>query len=84
VQHEVLEGEDAVPITADATMPVQVNCRPEAASNIAAPVPYALMVSLETAQPLAVSIYDQVKARLDALRAPVPVRTAGGVRPQQR
>ncbi len=74
VQHEVLEGSDAVPITADSTMPIQVNCRPEAASKIDSPVPYALVVSLETAQPLAVSIYDQIKAKLDALRTPVAIQ----------
>jgi len=84
VQHEVLEGEDAVPITGDASMPVQVNCRPEAASKLSTPIPYALMVSLETARPLAVSIYEQVKARLDALRAPVPVGAATGTRRRSR
>ncbi|MFN0135680.1 MAG: hypothetical protein ACKVS9_06120 [Phycisphaerae bacterium] len=73
-----------MPITADATMPVQVNCRAEAASRIAAPVPYALMVSLETAQPLGVSIYNQVKAKIDALHAPIPIRAIGGVRPRPR
>jgi hypothetical protein len=78
VQHEVLEGTNAVPINDGDTMPVQVNCRPEAASKINAPVPYALLVSIETAQPLAVSIYTQVKAKIDALHAPVPVRPAGG------
>jgi hypothetical protein len=76
VQHEVLEGTNAVPITDGDTMPVQVNCRPEAATEINAPIPYALLVSLETAQPLAASIYTQVKAKIDALHLPVPVRPA--------
>ncbi len=75
VQHEVLEGTNAVPITDGDTMPVQVNCRPEAASKINAAIPYALLVSLETAQPLAASIYTQVKAKIDALHVPVPIRT---------
>jgi hypothetical protein len=65
-------------------MPVQVNCRPEAASKINAPVPYALLVSLETAQPLAVSIYAQVKAKIDALHVPVPVRAATAPRTRPR
>lgn len=76
VQHEVLEGTSAVPIVDGDTMPIQVNCRPEAASKVPAPIPYALLVSLETAQPLAVSIYAQVKAKIDALHTPVPVRPA--------
>lgn len=77
VQHEVLEGRNAVSIVDGDTMPVQVNCRPEAASTIPAPVPYALLVSLETAEPLAVSIYAQVKAKIDALHIPVPLQAAG-------
>lgn len=82
VQHEVLEGMNAVPIVEDDTMPVQVNCRPEAASRINLPVPYALLVSLETAQPLAVSIYDQVKTKIDALHAPVPIQPRPQTRPR--
>jgi hypothetical protein len=82
VQHEVLEGEAAVPITTGDVMPVQVNCRADAATMLSQPIPYALMVSIETAQPLAVSIYDQVKVALDALRAPVAVQpTAASRRP---
>jgi hypothetical protein len=76
VQHEVLEGTNAVPINDGDSMPVQVNCRPEAASKINAPVPYALLVSIETAHPLGVSIYAQVKAKIDALHMTVPVRPA--------
>jgi hypothetical protein len=80
VQHEALEGTNAVPINDGDIMPVQVNCRPDAATKIEASVPYALLVSLETAQPLAVSIYAQVKTKLDALHAPVPVRPTTGLR----
>ncbi len=84
VQHEVLEGTNAVSIIDGDTMPVQVNCRPEAASKINAAIPYALLVSLETAQPLATSIYTQVKAKIDALHVPVPVRSANAARPRPR
>lgn len=84
VQHEVLEGTHAVPITDGDTMPVQVNCRPEASSKIISPVPYALLVSVETAQPLAASIYTQVKDKIDALHVPVPVLPATNARPRPR
>ena len=84
VQHEVIEGEDIVAITDGDTMPVQINCRPEAASKINAPVPYALLVSLETAQPLAVSIYAQVKAKIDTLHVQVPVGAATAPRSRPR
>lgn len=73
VQHEVLEGTNAVPINDGDTMPVQVNCRPEAATRINASVPYALLVSLETAQPLAVSIYAQVREKIEASRVVPPI-----------
>jgi hypothetical protein len=76
VQHEVLEGDAAIPIADGDVLPIQVNCRADAASKLIAAVPYALLVSLETAQPLSVSVYDQVKVALDRLRAPVPVRAA--------
>lgn len=75
VQHEVLEGTSAVSIIDGDTMPVQVNCRPEPGLKINDSVPYALLVSLETADPLAASIYTQVKAKIDALHVPVPIRT---------
>lgn len=84
VQHEVLEGEGAVPITAGDVMPVQVNCRADAATKLTGPVPYALMVSIETARPLAVSIYDQVKVALDALRAHVLIQPVATSRPRVR
>lgn len=84
VQHEILEGANAVPIVDGDTMPIQVNCRPEAASKVPAPIPYALLVSLETAQPLAVSIYNEVKARIEALHVPVPVEARSQSRSSPR
>ncbi len=84
VQHEVIEGEDIVAITDGDTMPVQVNCREDAGRKMDKPVPYALLVSLETGDPLAASIYTQVKAKIDALHVPVPVRPANTARPRPR
>ncbi len=80
VQHEVLEGDAAVPIAEGDTIPVQVNCRADAGYKLAEEVPYALMVSLETAERLEISVYEQVKVALDRLRAPVPVRAGSGGR----
>ena len=81
VQHEVLEGTKAVPVTDGDTIPVQVNCRPEASATINNRVTYALLVSLETAEPLTASIYAQVKTRLDAVRVPAAVSVAAPARP---
>lgn len=74
VQHEVLEGDAAAAINDGDTMPIQVNCRADGATKLTDPVPYALMVSLETTRPLAVSIYDQVRVALDQLREAARIR----------
>jgi hypothetical protein len=78
VQHEVLEGSNAVPINDGDTMPIQVNCRREATSRNNVAVPYALLVSIETAEPLAASIYAQMKAKIDPLHARLRTRPATG------
>lgn len=82
VQHEVLEGTSAVPITDGDAMPLQINCRADAAARLVSPIPYAVLVSLETAQPLAASIYTQVKSRIDALHARAAVRVAAASQPR--
>ncbi len=71
VQHEILEGSESVPIRDGDILPVQVNCRPDGLTKLAEAIPYALMVSLEVAEALGVSVYDQVKVALDRVR-PVP------------
>lgn len=76
VQHEVLEGEKSVAITETDTMPIQVNCRADGASKLIHAVPYALLVSLETASPLAVSIYNQIRAEINRKREPARIRPA--------
>jgi hypothetical protein len=75
VQHEVLEGSASVPIADGDTMPIQVNCRADATSKLSAPIPYALMVSLETARPLAVSIYQEVRVALERIREASRIRS---------
>lgn len=74
IQHEVLSGDAAVPINAGDAITVQVNCRTDGGYRGDVNIPYALMVSLEIAQPLTVSIYDQIKLAIEQLRAPVAVR----------
>lgn len=74
VQHEILEGDQAVPIAQGDTAPVQVNCRPEAGSTLVEPIPYAIAVTLEIANPLGVSVYEQVKVALERIREATRVR----------
>ena len=63
VQHEVFEGERAVPISDDQTIPIQINCRQDA-GRLTEEVPYALAVTLEVSPKLGVSIYDEIRNRV--------------------
>lgn len=76
IQHELMEGEAAVPIAAGEYLDVTVSCRPDA-GRLREKIPYALVVSLEVARPLGVDIHEQVRVALDQLRATVPVRPVG-------
>jgi hypothetical protein len=73
VQHEVLEGEAAVDFQDGDQMVIKVNCRADAA-DIEGPIAYALVVTLEVAEGIAIPIYEEVRARLH-VKVPVP----GGV-----
>ncbi|MFW6116427.1 MAG: S8 family peptidase, partial [bacterium] len=70
VQHEVFEGERAVPVSEGDSLTIQVNCR-EDAGKIEQPVPYGLVVSLEVAEGVDVAIYEEVRTRI---AVPVHVR----------
>lgn len=74
VQHEILEGDQAVPIAQGDTVPIQVNCRLGAGSTLTASIPYGIAVTLETANSLGVSVYEQVKVALNGIREAARVR----------
>lgn len=74
IQHEILEGRSAIAINMGDTIPIQVNCRPDGTTRLPALIPYALMVSLEVAEPIGVSIYDQSQVAMEALREASRVR----------
>lgn len=63
VQHEVFEGDGAVPITDDAHLDVKVNCRKDA-SKIERPVAYGLAVTLEVAEGIDIAIYEEIRTRI--------------------
>lgn len=75
IQHEILEGDQAVPVAQGDTVPIQVNCRLEAGSALPNMIPYAIVVTLETAIPLSASVYDQVKIALERIRDVSRVRS---------
>lgn len=63
LQHEIFEGDSAVPIVAGQDLVVRVNCIADA-GRLVAPVGFALCVSLEVAEGVALPIYEQVKNRI--------------------
>jgi hypothetical protein len=63
VQHEVFEGEHAVPIGDGDSLEVKVNCRSDA-GRLSAAVPYGLFVSLEVAEGVDIAIYDEIRVRI--------------------
>jgi Subtilase family len=73
VQHEVLEGRRAVPYAPGSALELAVSCRADAGTLDEA-VPYAVIVTLEVPQAVALPIYEEIR---QALRVPVAVRAAG-------
>ncbi len=63
VQHEVFEGERAVPLSDGDSLTIKVNCRKDAA-RIQEPVAYGLAASLEVAEESDIPIYDEIRARI--------------------
>ena len=70
VQHEVFEGERASAFTDGATIGIQVNCKADA-GTLEGTVSYALAVSLEVGEEIAIPIYDEVRVRVQAARVQV-------------
>jgi len=73
VQHEVLEGHNAVPYAPGSALEFAVSCRADA-GTLDESVPYAVIVTLEVPQGVAVSIYEEIR---QALVIPVAVRATG-------
>ena len=63
VEHRVLEGESIIAVVEGDTLDITVSCK-ENAGKLDEPVPYALAVTLEVAEPLEVSIFEQVQERI--------------------
>ncbi len=63
VQHEILEGENAVVFQDGETIRLKVNCR-AVGGRITEPVQYGLAVTLEVAEGIDIPIYQEVRDRL--------------------
>ena len=69
VQHEVLEGHQAVPYLDGDNITIKVNCRDDA-EKIADPIRFALAVTLEVAEGVNIPVYQEIRDRLAIRIAP--------------
>jgi hypothetical protein len=67
LQHEIFEGESAVAFVDGANLRIKVNCRADA-GHLDDLIPYALAVTLETAENLRVPVYEEVAERINLRR----------------
>lgn len=63
VQHEIFEGQSAEPFIDGDAIEIKVNCRKDA-GKIHSPVAYGLAVSLEVAEGVDISVYNEIRARI--------------------
>ncbi|MGE0823084.1 MAG: S8 family peptidase [Candidatus Binatia bacterium] len=70
IQHLVLEGESATVFADGDALELQINCRADA-GKLNIQVPYGITVTLEVAESINVSIYNEIRSRLQTL-VPVP------------
>jgi hypothetical protein len=75
VQHEIFEGDRAVPFADGDALVIKVNCRQEA-GKITSPVPYGLVVSLEVAEGIDIAIYEEIRSRI-AVPIAIPQQATG-------
>jgi hypothetical protein len=71
VQHEVHEGSSAIPYAPGSALELSVACRADA-GTLDVSVPYALIVTLEVPETVALPIYEEVR---QALQIPIAVRS---------
>jgi len=63
VEHRVLEGENVIAVVDGDALDITVSCKDDAGA-LEERVPYALAVTLEVAEPLEVSIFEQIRNRI--------------------
>ncbi len=65
VQHEILEGEKKISAYQDGeSIKVKITCKKDATENLNSKIPYGLAVTLEVEEGVDISIYQQIKERI--------------------
>jgi hypothetical protein len=70
IQHEILEGEHAAVFMDGTDLEILVGCRSDA-GRLEEAVPYALAITLETAEEMGIDIYNEVAVKVHAARVRV-------------
>ena len=63
VQHEIFQGEQAIPLADGDFLKIKINCRKDAA-KIQNAISYGLVVSLEVAEGVDIEIYNEIRTRV--------------------
>lgn len=63
LQHELFEGDRAIPFRDGDSIKIKINCRNDA-GKIIDPIPYGLVVSLEVREGVDIAVYDEIRARI--------------------
>jgi hypothetical protein len=71
VQHEILEGDRAAAFVDGDNLEILVSCRADAGA-LEDSIPYALAMTLEVAPDIGVTVYEQVRERVQARVRVVP------------
>lgn len=75
LQHLILEGKNLIDNAADGAFTIGIQCRSQLSGFEMVEVPYALAVTLELAQPVQTTLFQDVQARIRAAQvgAPIPI-----------
>ena len=73
IQHEIFEGEKALPFNDGDVIEIKVNCRKDAA-KFWPPIAYGLAVSLEVAEGVNIAVYNEIKTRIHVHAPTSPIK----------
>lgn len=63
LQHEIFEGQEAIPFSDGEVIKIKINCRNDA-GKITAPILYGMAATLEVSEGVNIAIYDEIRARI--------------------
>jgi hypothetical protein len=63
LQHEIFEGEQAVPFSDGEVIEIKINCRNDA-GKITTPISYGVVVTLEVREGVNIAVYDEIRTRI--------------------